>query len=499
MQPTLEHAGCVSLRDLIPQAHFFGSGDIQFESCCGDAHRCEAGDLFIAVDGHDGDGHELFRQAIERGATAILAERPLPVSVPVCVVSDTRKAYGHICQALVGRPADSMNVIGVTGTNGKTTTSMLIASVLDAAANRVGVMSTIGRSDSTETKPASRTTPAPPEMASWLKRMSANGCSHAVLELSSRALAQHYTAGVRFDAAVLTNLRRDHVDLHGSVLNYRKTKARLFEQLKPSGFCVLNADDPGSQALLPKLNSPVITIGQHEQAEIMATVIERHTSEQTFLLTAGNESVPICTRMIGDHHVTNCLAAAAVGLVMGIDLATVARGLEAVEQVPGRMERIECGQQFGVFVDSADNPDRLAIALKALRKVTPGRVLCVFGTPEHRPVDDRPMMGRVVERAADLGILTGGHIPQAEPLQALHDVLDGYDRPARAHLIPTRAQAIQWTLEQAKPGDSVLIAGEGRLGIVSETGGLTTLDDYDIAKGWLYETARAEPTYSCFN
>jgi UDP-N-acetylmuramoyl-L-alanyl-D-glutamate--2,6-diaminopimelate ligase len=489
----------VSLRELIPQGRFFGTDDIQFESCCGDAYRCEPGDLFVAIDGHDGDGHELYCEAVERGASAIIAERPLPVSIPVCVVQDTREAYGHICQLLAGRPTDAMHVVGVTGTNGKTTTSMLIASILDAAASRVGVISTLGRSDSRQTKPSARTTPAPPEMASWLKRMSSNGCSHAVLEISSHALSQHYTAGLQFDAAVLTNLRRDHVDLHGSVMNYRKTKARLFEQLKPSGFCVLNADDPGSQAIMPKLNAPVITVGQREPAEIMATVLERHPSEQTFLLMAGNESVPVCTRMIGDHHVSNCLAAAAVGLVMGIDLATVARGLEAVRRVPGRMERVECGQRFGVYIDSADNPDRLAIALKALRKVTSGRVLCVFGTPEHRPAEDRPMMGRVVERAADLGVLTGGHIPQAEPLQALHDVLDGYDRAASAHLIPTRSQAIRWTLEQAKPGDSVLIAGEGRLGVVSELDETATLDDYDIARGWLYETARAAPTYSCFN
>ncbi|MEO8495497.1 MAG: UDP-N-acetylmuramoyl-L-alanyl-D-glutamate--2,6-diaminopimelate ligase [Planctomycetota bacterium] len=499
MQPTLERAGSVSLRELIPQGRFFGTNDILFESCCGDAYRCEPGDLFVALDGPDGDGHELYREAVERGASAIIAERPLPVSIPVCVVSDTREAYGEICQVLAGRPADAMQVVGVTGTNGKTTTALLIASILDAAASRVGLISSLGRSDSRQTKHASRTTPAPPEMASWLKRMSSNGCSHAVLEVSCHALSQHYTAGLQFDAAVLTNLRRDHVDLHGSVMNYRKTIARLFEQLKPSGFCVLNADDPGSQAIMPKLNAPVITVGQREQAEIMATVIERHPSEQTFLLMAGNESVPVRTQMIGDHHVSNCLAAAAVGLVMGLDLATVARGLEAVQRVPGRMERVECGQPFGVYVDSADNPDRLAIALKTLRKVTSGRVLCVFGTPAHRTPEDRPMMGRVVERAADLGVLTGGHIPQAEPLRALHDVLDGYDRAARAHLIPTRSQAIQWTLEQAKPGDSVLIAGEGRLGVAAETSGLAMPDDYDIARGWLYETARAEPTYSCFN
>ena len=251
MQPTLERAGSVSLRELIPQGRFFGTDDIQFESCCGDAYQCQPGDLFVALDGHDGDGHELYREAVERGASAIIAERPLPVDVPVCVVSDTRDAYGHICQLLAGYPADAMRLVGVTGTNGKTTTSLLIASILDAASSRVGVISTLGRSDSTQTKPSARTTPAPPEMASWLKRMSSNGCSPAVLELSSHGLSQHYTAGLQFDAAVLTNLRRDHVDLHGSVMNYRKTKARLFEQLKSSGFCVLNADDPGSQMIMP--------------------------------------------------------------------------------------------------------------------------------------------------------------------------------------------------------------------------------------------------------
>ncbi len=499
MQPLLQRAGRVSLKQLIPQAQFFGSNDIHFESCCGDAFQCEQGDVFVAIDGCDGDGHDQYRQAITNGATAIVAERMLPASVPVCVVPDTRAVYGEISQLLAGNPADAMTVVGVTGTNGKTTTNMLIASVLEAAENRVGVINSFERNDSRHTRSANRTTPAPPEMASWLKRMSGNRCSHAVLELSSHGLAQHYTSGLQFDAAVLTNLRRDHVDLHGSVMNYRKTKARLFEQLKPEGFCVINADDPGSQAILPKITAPVITVGQREDAEVMATVIERLSSEQTFLLMAGNESVPVRTPIIGDHFVSNCLQAAAVGLVMGYDLATVARGLEAVDRVPGRMERVECGQRFGVYVDSADNPDRLAVALKALRKVTSGRVICVFGTPDYRPADDRPMMGRVVERAADLGVLTGGHLPHPEPLQVLHDVLDGYDRPARAHLIPTRANAIEWALDQARPGDSVLIAGEGRPIATNDVDMRAKFDDYNIARGLLYQSARAEPTYSCFN
>jgi len=492
MQQSHDRAGGVSSRQTLPQAQFFGSDDIDVHSCCGDARSCQSGDVFVALDDADCDGHADYDEALHRGAAAIVAEHLLPVSVPVCVVPDSRDAYGRICQQLADEPGETMHVVGVTGTNGKSTTSLLISSILEAARQPVGALTTLSRSDSIDTVSASRTTPAPPELASWLARMAMNGCSHAVVEVSSRGLAQRNVAGLNFDAAVLTNLRRDHLDLHGSVLNYRKTKARLFQQLKPHGFVVINVDDPASQFVLSQISSPVITVGQREPADITATVVERYASEQTFLLNAGNECVPVRTRMIGDHHVSNCLAAAATGIVMGIDLPTVARGLEAVDHVPGRLERLECGQPFGVFVDAADNADRLAVALKTLRKVTAGRVHCVFGPQPHRPANERPLMGRVIERAADVGVLTGNHF-DAQPLQLIHDVLDGYDRPARAHVIPTRKQAILWALDQARPGDSLLIAGEGRSGFISQSTEQTNLDDFGIAQHWLYRTATAEP------
>ncbi|MBP89911.1 MAG: UDP-N-acetylmuramoyl-L-alanyl-D-glutamate--2,6-diaminopimelate ligase [Planctomycetaceae bacterium] len=489
MLQELDCAGGVSLRQLLPPSRIFGAQDIRALSCCGDARRCRPGDVFVAFDDGEQDGHETYAIALEHGASAVIAERVLPVRVPVCVVPNSHEAYGELCQALAGNPADSMTLVGVTGTNGKTTTSMLIAGILKAAKQRTGFLNSIGRSDASETKPASRTTPAPPELATWLARMASNGCSHAVAELSSQGLVQRRTAGLQFDAAVLTNLRRDHIDYHGSVLNYRNAKARLFQQLKPHGFAVINADDQASQFILRKLDCPVITVGQREPAEITATVIEQFKSEQTFLLHAGNESVPVCTQIIGRHHIANCLSAAVVGLVMGIDLMTIVKGLESVGHISGRMERIECGQEFGVFVDMADNPDRLAVALKELRRVTTGRVLCVFGHSESRPVEDRPMLGRVIERAADLGVLTGGHAPPAQPLQQIHDMLDGYDRVARAHVIPGRANAIAWALEQARPGDSVLIAGEGRRGFGREET-ISGKDDYDLAREWLYQTAQ---------
>jgi UDP-N-acetylmuramoyl-L-alanyl-D-glutamate--2,6-diaminopimelate ligase len=316
-----------------------------------------------------------------------------------------------------------------------------------------------------------------------------------VVEVSSHALAEYRTAGIAFDAAVLTNVRRDHLDLHQSVTNYRRVKGRLLSQLSPEGFAVINADDPASGSYLRQLNNPVLTVGQHRPAELTATIIERHRSEQTFLLEAGQDTVPVRTQMIGDHHVTNCLLAAAVGLIYGVDLATVVRGLERVERVSGRLERIECGQPFGVFVDYARTPDTLATALRSLRRVTPGRVICVFGAEGGRETDQRPMLGRVVERAADIGIITNNNPGHEQPLAIAHDILDGYERPARAHILPDREKAISWALSQAETGDSVLVAGKGDECVQRLGEELCYFDDRELVRTWLYDRAAEETAH----
>lgn len=485
MQRSQERQFGVSLNEQFPTAQVFGAKEIRVGSCCSDAKQCQKGDVYVALVDEDRDGHDAACEAIRHGASAVLSERFLPVNVPVCVVDDTRVAYGQLCQRLAGQPAEALHTIGVTGTNGKTTTSLLIASVLDAAQQQVGVTSTLGYSDSIDNLPANRTTPLAAEMASLLRRMQTNGCSHAVMELSSRGLAEQRTAGIQFDAAILTNLRRDHLDVHGSVRNYRRAKARLFEQLKPTGFAVVNADDPGSQNILSRLTCPVITVGQRQAAEVTAHVLERHASEQTFLLRAGNESIPVRTQMIGDTHVSNCLSATAMGLVMGLDLPTIVRGLEAVKRIPSRLDRLSCGQDFGVYVDCADTPDRLAVCLRTMRQVTRGRVLCVYSASDELPANERPLLGRVAERAVDVGIITNSSLHCEPSLCVTHDILDGYERPARAHSIPSRINAIQWALDKARPGDSLLIAGGSRTGWLGEETQGT--DDFELARNWLYE------------
>jgi len=499
MPQTVCSPGGLRLRDVFPRGRAYGADDIAVRSCCSDWQRCRDGDLFVALNEADADGHEDAHQAIARGASAVLAERPLALAAPVYVVDDTRAAYGTVCQALAGWPSRQMRTIGVTGTAGKTITAMLLAGVFKAAGARVGMTGSLGYCDSVDAEAAGPTTPRPPQLARWMARMTANGCSHAIVEASSESLVRRELTGVQFDAAVLTNVRRDHLDLHGSLLNYRKAKARLFEHLKPGGFAVVNADDPASKLLLGKLTCPLMTVALDGPAEVSATLIERHRSEQTFLLNAGSESVPVRTTLIGNQHIYNCLIAAAVGLVEGIDLPTIARGLETVDYVPGRLERLECGQSFGVFVDQARTPDTLAGLLRTLRQVTTGQLYCVFGAEGECRQEVRPLLGRTVERLADLGVITSDNPRSERPLHVIHDILDGYDDPAAAHVMPNRTAAIGWVLSRARPGDCVLIAGRGCNDQQQIGSQVHRLDDREVATAWLRDNVRPTAAWPVHN
>ena len=457
MPATLHLTGGVRLRDALPGCQFHGNRNLKITSCCSDPRQVREGDLFIALCGDDFDGHDYVYEAIDRGAAAVVAERMLPVQVPLCLVEDTRQAYGEICQSLVDHPTREMTTIGVTGTHGKTTVVKLLASVLRAAGQRVGVMNSLDCSDGVVAYDQPRPT-SPTEMAHWLAEMQAAGCTHAVVEIDSQDLAKRRTGGLELDIAVLTNLRRESAAAHNTAENSRAATQRIFTQLKGGGVAVVNGDDRGSRSLLAELDCPTLTAALNADAEVGATIVERFTSEQTVLLTAGDEMIPLRTHMIGETHISNCLLVAAAALAMGIDLPTIVRGLEAVEAIPQRMERIECGQPFGVFLDTADTPDRIAACLSALRKVRTGRVICVANADcsEHKM---RPLIGRVLEKYADIGLTTTSGIGGERSLNAIHDVIDGYDRHAKAHAMPDREQAIAWAISQAREGDCVLITG----------------------------------------
>jgi UDP-N-acetylmuramoyl-L-alanyl-D-glutamate--2,6-diaminopimelate ligase len=472
---------------MLPEGEYLGGEDIALTACMCDSRRVRPGHLFAALPGERVDGHDFIVEAVARGASGVLLSHPLAdLGVPQCVVANPRAAYGRVCQALAGNPSHRLKLIGVTGTNGKTTTTCLIAGILTAAKHDVGLLGTLGYSDGCTIGPATHTTPPAEELASWLTRMVANDCSHAVMEVSSHALAQSRVAGVRFDAVCVTNVSRDHLDYHASIHDYRAAKSKLFDHLAPEGFAVVNADDPVCAGYLARLDGPTLTIGIRRDAEIMATPVEQFSSEQTFLLTAGSETVPVRTRMIGTHHIYNCLTAAAVGLTYGIDLPTVARGLESIDYVPGRLERIECGQPFSVFVDFAHTPDALTGTLRALRQVTAGRLICVFGAGGDRDRQKRPLMGAAVEAGADRAIVTSDNPRSEDPQDIIDEILEGFQRSSAAETVTDRVAAIHAALAAARPGDCVLIAGKGheRLQILHDE--TIPLDDREVAREWLY-------------
>jgi UDP-N-acetylmuramoyl-L-alanyl-D-glutamate--2,6-diaminopimelate ligase len=439
-----------------------GAADVRAAGCTSQARHVRPGDVFVALSEAEADGHDDASEAARRGAAAIVCERPLPLfDLPQFVVPDSRIAYGTLCQALVGHPSRQMKVIGVAGTHGKTTVTRLLTSIFREARTPAGTLDSFGYWDGCEDGPPPADGLSPPLLATSLSEMSVAGASQAIVEIGSRELSRAILAGVTLDAACITHIGRRHLDWHGSVENHRQAQRRIVEHLAAEAVTILNADDPFSMRLLSELHQPALTFGLRQPAEITAQIIEQQVNEQTFILTAGDDSAGVRTEIIGDHHVYNCLAAAATCLAYGIDLTTIARGLEAVDHLPGRMQRVMCGQDYAVFVDAAQSPDALRACLKAARSVTAGRVLCVFGAPGEEESIERPVLGRVAGSLADVSIVTSAWPGGVVPLNILADIRRGFASPQAARLIPNRTEAIAFALRQARAGDTLVVAGLG--------------------------------------
>ncbi|MGO8748413.1 MAG: Mur ligase family protein [Thermoguttaceae bacterium] len=482
----------ISLRGLLPGAAFFGADDIAVDACWADPCRVEPGALFVALAKSGRDRRVSISEAMRRGCGAVLLQHRDPeISVPACFVPDVREAYGQVCHALAGNPSHRMKIIGVAGAGGRTTVSCLIASILNSVGQKIGVLGRLGCLDGREVCSSVRSIPPAEDLAEILARMVANGCSHAVLDVSGAALGKRRVEGVQFDAACVTGLRRNRNGKNDPLWNGRGTGPRLLDFLAPEGFVVINADDPGSVACLSEIDGPVLTVALRSAAEITARVVESGVGGQVFLLAAGSETMPVRTSMVGARHVRHCLMAAAVGLAYGIELVKIVQGLEAVDYVPGRLQRIDCGQPFGVFIDDARTPHTLAAALRALRPVTSGRLICVFSAGE----GDTSLcsrMGRAAERFADLSAITGESRRTPISRTVLRDILSGFRRPAAVEIMPDRAGAIGWALGNAAEGDVVLLAGQRRPPQPGAGGKKRVLDDGEWARKWLYEHQRAE-------
>jgi len=442
-----------------------------------DSRQVEPGDVFVAIRGVSVDGHRFIQEALGKGAVACVVERRVPAlgDVPVAVVPNAREAYAWLQASLRGFPGRRLKVIGVTGTDGKTTTVRLITAILQAAGYAVGCVDSVSASIAGKSIPTGfhTTTPDAAEVQAYLAEMVAAGMEYGVLESTSHGLAQHRVTGAEFDVAVVTNITHEHLDFHGSLEAYRQAKAELFRALSTSWrkpgvpkVAVLNVDDSSYEFLRPFAADLRVTYGVQKQAMIRAADVQVEPQGLGLTVLTPKGRVRLFSPLMGAYNVYNILAAAAVAYSQQVPLEAVRSGVATVSGVTGRMERIDCGQPFAAIVDFAHTPNALEQALDAVRQVTRGRVIVVFGCAGLRDRAKRPWMGEIAGRLADLTVITAED-PRTESLDdIMEQIAQGCRKAGRKEgdgfvRIADRAQAIEWALGQARPGDLVIVTGKG--------------------------------------
>ncbi|MGH7145009.1 MAG: UDP-N-acetylmuramoyl-L-alanyl-D-glutamate--2,6-diaminopimelate ligase [Planctomycetota bacterium] len=429
-----------------------------------DSRAVQPGDLFFAVNGTKMDGATFARQAVERGAAAVISEAAMAdLGVPTIQVASTRQAMGLAARNFHRDPAAVLKLIGVTGTNGKSTTAYLIRHVLNSLGLRCGLLGTIENDLGDRVEKAHLTTPDALDLFGYLGHMRDAGCRAAVMETSSHALALDRVAAVDFDVAVMTNLTQDHLDFHGTMEGYRDAKAKLFTGLGESATAVLNGADPAAKYFQGVTHANILRygIGSNRQYPLSAQVIAQSVEGTAFRLSFRRRTADVQWKLVGRHNIENALAATAAVMSLGVPMHDVAKGLSSFPGVPGRLTRVDEGQPFGIFVDYAHTDDALRNILTALRGLTRGRIIAVFGCGGDRDRTKRAKMGAVVEQLADLPVVTSDNPRSENPVQIVAEVLRGMKFPQRALVEVDRAQAIARAVGQAQIGDVVVIAGKG--------------------------------------
>ena len=428
-----------------------------------DTRKVAPGALFCCVPGARVDGHDLAGKALDAGAVALVVQRPLELKAPQLVVGRVRDALAPLAAAFFDHPSRRLDLVGVTGTNGKTTTTFLLEAIFRAAGRVPGVLGTVEVRVGDDRRPAIHTTPEAPDLQRLLAEMADSGVQAAAMEVSSHGLALHRVDGTRFKAAIFTNLTQDHLDFHADLDDYFLAKRRLFTPaFTPLG--VVNLDDPHGRLLAGTAEIAVVTTGTATDADWRATDVAASLEGTSFRVASPAGSRPVRLRLAGQFNVANALGALAAADALGIDLDTAVAGLEALAGVPGRFERVDAGQPFTVLVDYAHTPDSLDNLLRAARAVTGGRVLVVFGCGGDRDRAKRPMMGEIAGRLADVAVVTSDNPRSEDPEAIVAQVAEGVARSAGpgGFLVEVdRRTAIRTALAMAAPGDAVLLAGKG--------------------------------------
>jgi UDP-N-acetylmuramoyl-L-alanyl-D-glutamate--2,6-diaminopimelate ligase len=448
-----------------------GDPNIKINGLHYDSRQIRPGFLFAAITGFQTDGHLYIPSALNNGASVLLAEKPVevPSEVTVVRVADSRRALAKLAAAYYKYPSSKLRVVGVTGTNGKTTTTHLIEAILNKAGYQTGLLGTIANRIGGKEWPVVHTTPESLDLQALLGEMVSFGSDYAIMEVSSHALALDRVANCQFDVAVFTNLSQDHLDFHQNMDDYRDTKLRLFSGLgkdnhKPGPrYAVVNADDAAGERFIKATPVEVITYGLEKPAQVRADSIEITPCGTSFRAVLPDGELAVKLNMTGHFSIYNALAALTVAWREGINYQTIQSALRAVRGVPGRFELIDSGQDFTVVVDYAHTPDGLENVLSTAREVANGQVITVFGCGGDRDRTKRPRMGEVVARLSDYAVVTSDNPRTEDPMRIIEDILPGIRAVGAKQftVIPDRRQAIQQALQIAKPGDMVVIAGKG--------------------------------------
>jgi len=431
-----------------------------------DSRRVEKGSVFFAIAGEQTDGHLFIEDAVRRGVVAIVSERVPPAGFGSkwVRVGKIRRALSEAARRFYDYPDVKLRVIGITGTNGKTTTAYLLNSILEAAGTRTGLLGTVEYRLGTRVIPASNTTPESLDLTAYFYELAAEGAGAAIMEVSSHALAQERVWGMHFSAAVFTNLTRDHLDYHHDFEHYFAAKQRLFEGLgiPPPELAVINVDDPWGRRLLDIPNPRQLTYGLESKADVGVKRYSQNLPGLSATLTTPQGQIEIESGLLGRANLKNILAATATAIGVGISTDQIQSGIRRLAAVPGRFEKVDEGQPFLVLVDYAHTDDALKNALEAARELTGKRLVVVFGCGGERDRTKRPLMGEVAGQLSDLAILTSDNPRSEDPILIMNDVLVGLQRTGRPYIAEVdREIAIQKALAEAREGDLVLLAGKG--------------------------------------
>jgi UDP-N-acetylmuramoyl-L-alanyl-D-glutamate--2,6-diaminopimelate ligase len=478
-----------TLTDAISVRQVVGPLDRKVESIAYDSRRVQRSGMFVALRGEKNDGHNFIRQAIEKGATVIVAEHAEEDSrATFLVVENTRAALAGLATMFYRRPAEQLRIAGVTGTNGKTTTTFLIKHICERAGLACGLIGTVRYEIGQRVLPATRTTPESLDLQELLAQIANAGCRAAAMEVSSHALAQNRTDEIEWDVALFTNLTQDHLDFHGTMESYFEAKAKLFTELarqrkkkKPSA--IVNIDDRYGERLIAKIGShvSVVTFGMSPRADFRASNYRMEFGGTLYQLDAHGKSYLVRVPLIGRFNVANSVAALAAANALGVNLRDAVLSLAKSPQVPGRLEMVPAKRQFQVYVDYAHTPDALLNVIKTLRELDPHRLIVLFGCGGNRDRQKRPLMAQVVDRHADFAIVTSDNPRKEDPDAIIAEIEDGF-RSDRYEKITDRAQAIARVVELAQPRDIVLIAGKGHEAYQEFADHTIPFDDIQVAR-----------------